>query len=142
VRGKNYCFFLSPVTYYFLESILKQLALIITVGVFFVVGSGAARLKSSLVQNSDAAKGARDAAAIFNGKCATCHGKDGRAKTFKAKFNGARNLADADWQESVTDERIFNSIANGRGKKMPAFSQKLSQAEIESLVTHVRGLKR
>jgi mono/diheme cytochrome c family protein len=52
----------------------------------------------------------RDAATIFKSKCATCHGKDGRAKTLKAKFNGAQNLTDARWQESVTDERIFNSL--------------------------------
>src|SRR5918998_1108889 len=76
----------------------------------------------------------RDARSIFEGKCATCHGKDGRAKTFKAKFNKARDLTDAAWQASVSDERIYNSIANGRGKKMPAFAKKLSRTEIEGLV--------
>ena len=83
----------------------------------------------------------RDAAALFKDKCASCHGKDGRAKTFKAKFNGARNLTDARWQEEVTDERVFNSITNGRGK-MPAFGKKLTDAEVESLVAFVRGLKK
>jgi mono/diheme cytochrome c family protein len=84
----------------------------------------------------------RDAGAIFESKCATCHGKDGRAKTLKAKFNKARNLTDAAWQAEVSDERIYNSIANGRGKKMPAFAKKLSRAEIEGLVGHVRSLKK
>jgi mono/diheme cytochrome c family protein len=84
----------------------------------------------------------RDAAAIFESKCATCHGKDGRAKTLKAKFNKARNLTDAAWQAEVSDERIYNSIANGRGKKMPAFAAKLSRAELEGLVGYVRGLKK
>lgn len=120
---------------------LKQLAVIVAVGLFFVIRLDAARPGSWLIQNANSSQEAREAVKLFNGKCATCHGKDGRAKTFKAKFNGARNLADADWQESVTDERIFNSISNGRGKKMPAFGEKLSQAEIESLVAHVRGLK-
>lgn len=85
---------------------------------------------------------AREARAIFEGKCATCHGKDGRAKTLKAKFNKARDLTDAAWQAEVSDERIYNSIANGRGKKMPAFAKKLSGAELEGLVAHVRGLKK
>jgi mono/diheme cytochrome c family protein len=85
---------------------------------------------------------ARDAGAIFESKCATCHGKDGRAKTFKAKFNKARNLTDATWQAEVSDERIYNSIANGRGKKMPAFAKKISRVELEGLVGHVRGLKK
>jgi len=41
----------------------------------------------------------------------------------------------------VSDERIFNSIMNGKGK-MPAFGKKLSEPEIDALVTHVRGLKK
>ncbi len=81
-----------------------------------------------------------DAAKLFAKNCASCHGKDGRAKTFKAKFNHARDLTDAKWQADVRDERRFNSISAGRGK-MPAFSKKLSQLEIESLVAYVRGLK-
>lgn len=84
----------------------------------------------------------REARAIFDSKCATCHGKDGRAKTVKAKFNKARDLTGAAWQAEVSDERIYNSIANGRGKKMPAFAEKLSRTEIEGLVGFVRRLKK
>lgn len=81
------------------------------------------------------------AAALFDKHCDTCHGRDGRAKTFKAKFNHARDLTDAAWQADVTDEHLFNSIARGRGK-MPAFGKKLTTGQIESLVAYVRGLKR
>ncbi len=83
----------------------------------------------------------QDAKALFAKDCATCHGKDGQAKTFKAKFNHARNLTDATWQANVTDERLFNSINRGRDK-MPAFGKKLSEAEINSLVTYVRAFKK
>jgi mono/diheme cytochrome c family protein len=83
----------------------------------------------------------RDAATIFKGECASCHGKDGSAKTFKAKFNGAKDLTKASWQESTSDEHIFNVISNGHGK-MPAYGKKLSQAEIQSLVPYVRKLKK
>jgi cbb3-type cytochrome c oxidase subunit III len=82
-----------------------------------------------------------DASALFAKNCATCHGKDGQAKTFKAKFNHARNLTDPEWQTSVTDERLFNSITNGRGH-MPAWGKKLSEAEINSLVAYVRQFKK
>lgn len=82
-----------------------------------------------------------DAATLFAKHCATCHGKDGRAKTFKAKFNHARDLTDAKWQADVSDERLFNSISAGRGK-MPAFNKKFSKAEIDALVAHVRSLKK
>ena len=42
-----------------------------------------------------------DPSALFAKNCASCHGKDGHAKTFKAKLNHARNLTDPDWQASV-----------------------------------------
>lgn len=84
----------------------------------------------------------RSAATLYSKHCASCHGKDGRSKTLKAKFNHARNLTEPGWQDAVSDERLFNSIANGRGRKMPAFAKKMSEAEIDSLVLLVRGMKR
>jgi cytochrome c6 len=92
-------------------------------------------------QTKNASPRANDAAALFAKNCATCHGKDGRAQTLKAKFNHARDLTDAAWQHEASDERIANSITNGRGK-MPKFGKKLSQAEIDSLVAYVRGRKK
>jgi cbb3-type cytochrome c oxidase subunit III len=82
-----------------------------------------------------------DPSVVFDKHCSTCHGKDGQAKTFKAKFNHARNLTDAKWQAEVSDERIFNSISNGKGK-MPAWGKKLSEAQINALVGYVRKLKK
>ena len=85
---------------------------------------------------------ARTATQLYATNCATCHGKDGRAKTMKSKLKyHARNLTDPEWQGKVSDERLFNSITNGKGK-MPAFGKKLSDQEIESLITYVRGLKK
>lgn len=82
-----------------------------------------------------------DASVLFDKHCDSCHGKDGQAKTFKAKFNHARNLTDPAWQSQVSDERLFNSISNGKGK-MPAFGKKLSEAQINVLVSYVRKLKK
>ena len=82
-----------------------------------------------------------DAKTTFDDKCASCHGKDGRGKTFKGKLSHARDFTDAAWQNDVTDERLFNSITNGRGK-MPAFKKKLSEAQIDELVAYVRRFRR
>ena len=79
------------------------------------------------------------AARIYAKNCASCHGKDGRARTFKAKFNHARDLTDSLWQDEVSDERLFNSIMNGK-KKMPAFRKKLSEGQVNSLIAYVRTL--
>lgn len=81
------------------------------------------------------------ASELYARNCAKCHGKDGRAKGIKARATGTRNLTDPQWQERVSDERIFNTINNGKGK-MPGFGKKLSEAEIDSLVQYVRGLKK
>ena len=85
--------------------------------------------------------GPSDAKTTFDDKCAKCHGKDGRAKGLISKAKGVRNLTDAKWQEDVSDERLFNSISNGRGK-MPSFKKKLSEADINALVAYVRSLKK
>jgi len=82
-----------------------------------------------------------DAKTTFDDKCASCHGKDGRAKSLHAKHVHARNLTDAAWQNDVSDERLFNSISNGRNK-MPAFKKKLSEAQIDELVAYVRRFRR
>jgi cytochrome c6 len=84
---------------------------------------------------------ARTATELYSKNCASCHGRDGRSKTLKAKRNHARNISDPEWQERVSDERIFNSIMNGKGK-MPAYGKKLSEQEIDGLVTYVRGLRK
>ena len=83
-----------------------------------------------------------DAQKVYRKNCATCHGNDGRAKTLKGKFKGAKNLTDATWQGSVTDERITDVITVGQNGGMPAFGKKLSQDEITALVAYVRALKK
>jgi mono/diheme cytochrome c family protein len=86
---------------------------------------------------------ARPASQLYRRHCVSCHGNDGRAKTSKGKFSHARDLADPQWQAEVSDERIFNSIMNGRNVRgnMPAFSNKLNEKEADSLVEYVRRLK-
>jgi len=118
-----------------IKSIVAICALIIISGLV-VLPTNAALSRA----DSEKAVSERTAATLYAKHCASCHGKDGRSKTFKAKFNKARNLTEPGWQEAVSDERIYNSISNGRGK-MPGFSKKMSEAEIDALVLLVRGLR-
>lgn len=85
----------------------------------------------------------RPAPQLYRRHCASCHGNDGRATTSKGKFNHARDLSDAQWQADVSDERIFNSIMNGRNARgnMPAFANKINGKEADALVEFVRRLK-
>ena len=83
----------------------------------------------------------QSAAQLYTKQCASCHGKDGRSKTIKGRLKHARDLTDREWQEKVSEERIFNAINNGKGK-MPAYGKKLSQEQVESLVAYVRAFKK
>jgi mono/diheme cytochrome c family protein len=85
----------------------------------------------------------RDAAMLYRKYCISCHGSDGRGKTSKGRFNHARDLTNPEWQDDVTDERIFNSIMNGRdvAGTMPPFNHKINQKEADSLVNFVRKLR-
>jgi mono/diheme cytochrome c family protein len=119
---------------------LKRIS-VMALGLTFVLVSLYAARSENLVMGTTVMQKDTDASVLFEKHCDTCHGKDGQAKTFKAKFNHARNLTDAKWQSEVTDEHLFNSITNGKGK-MPAWGKKLTDAQINSLVTYVRKLKK
>ena len=97
----------------------------------------------SSLGSAEPAPKARPAAQLYRRYCVSCHGEDGKAKTSKGRFSHARDFTDPQWQADVSDERIFNSIMNGRdvSGNMPAFSKKLKENEVNSLVTFVRGLK-
>jgi len=118
---------------------MKKMSLLATsVLVFLLCLIAIAR--PSQPSNTGSSMSETNAAELFSKNCARCHGQDGRAKGFKAKAVGARNLTNAQWQDRASDERLFNSINNGKGK-MPAYGKKLSEAEINSLVNYVRSLK-
>jgi len=79
--------------------------------------------------------------------CASCHGKDGKGETKAGRKADVKNLADATYQASFTDEQILKQIKEGmkdkNGKeKMKAFGGTLSNDEIKALVAFVRGLKK
>ena len=89
------------------------------------------------------ARNPRPAPQLYRRYCVSCHGSDGRSTTSKGKYSHARDLTDAQWHDDVTDERLFNSIMNGRNVRgnMPSFSKKLNEREVDSLVNFVRKFK-
>ena len=118
------------------KPVVISLAVLAISGAAFFIAGAASR------EGSASANGAGgDAASVYNSKCADCHGRDGRARSMHAKHEHARDLTSAEWQDSVSDERIYNSISNGKGK-MPAFKKKLSDSQIDELVSYVRRLRK
>ena len=93
---------------------MRNTLLVIFLVVAFSVAFASRAMSGEPVDSGDAS--ARGAAELYAKNCASCHGRDGRAKTFKGKLKHARDLAGSEWQGRVSDERIFNSIMNGKGQ--------------------------
>ncbi len=81
---------------------------------------------------------AEDAAAIYKRQCASCHGADGAGQTGAGKALKVRDLRSPEVQ-GQSDEQLFNAISKGKGK-MPAYGQKLGEANAHALVKYIRSL--
>jgi len=107
----------------------------------FAVAGAVCMLMVSGVARTNETETVADAGRIYNQRCASCHGRDGRGRTRKGRQTHARDMTAPGWQDDVSDERLFNSISNGRGK-MPAFRKTVSENDIDALVAYVRRLRR
>lgn len=102
-----------------------------------VIGFPGATTAVQKTARRGASQPAIDVKSVFNQRCARCHGLDGRAKTLMGEISEASDFTDRKWQESVSDQRMANSINQGRGE-MPAFKNKLSQKQVKALVAYIR----
>ncbi len=92
---------------------------------------------------------AQDAKAIYAKECAKCHGDSGAgdgAMGQKLKDKPSNWTAGGGGLKDLDDAKIAESIKKGGGavgksKAMPAYP-KLSDAEVSSLVAHIKSLKK
>jgi cytochrome c oxidase cbb3-type subunit 3 len=66
--------------------------------------------------------------------CYGCHGGHGGGGM-------APSLRDRTWIYGSTDSDIYNSIAEGRGKGMPAWGLKIPEQQIWELVAYIKSLR-
>lgn len=78
-----------------------------------------------------AASGTVNAAELYASNCAGCHGAAGTG-------GFGTDLTSASYEYGKDVAAVKASIATGRSGKMPAFSGRLSNAEIDALVDFVR----
>ena len=72
--------------------------------------------------------------ALYDAKCASCHGEDG-----KLGSSGAKDLS----QSTLTDDEIKNSVLYGNEKGMPPFKDQLgTEDNINLLVSYVKSLRK
>lgn len=81
---------------------------------------------------------------FYAGKCASCHGKDGRgnSKMLKMLKVEAKDLDLLDAKSTPEEDAEFaRIILEGKGKKMPAFKAKLGGLDAAELVKYIHSLK-
>lgn len=91
----------------------------------------------------------QDAAALYQGLCAACHGSSGRGDGFNAANLPVRPTAHADsaYMSSRPDDTLFDGIFAGgyilnKSNRMPAWGETLSRGQIWGLVRYMRQLCR
>ena len=77
---------------------------------------------------------------IFKAKCQMCHGPDGTAATPMGKMMKIPSFKDPD-QIKASDADLIAITANGKGK-MPAYTGKLTDAQIKEVVSFIRTLQK
>jgi cytochrome c553 len=89
--------------------------------------------------NPHAAPGTKDQVidVTWMKQCATCHGRRGKGDGPSSTMVKARDLTNAEFQATLTDEQIAKVIRSGKDK-MPAFN--LPDSIIQGLVQHVRAM--
>jgi cytochrome c oxidase cbb3-type subunit 3 len=80
--------------------------------------------------------GTAEGAELFADNCAACHGDDGRGMTEM----GAPNLADAIWLYGGSRDRVIETVFYSRAGVMPAWSGRLTDAQIKQVALYVHDL--
>jgi mono/diheme cytochrome c family protein len=72
---------------------------------------------------------------VYKSKCAMCHGPNGEGKAAMKTVP----LADA---AGMSDADLKTIITKGKAPRMPSFQSKLTDEQINQLVTAIKGLKK
>jgi mono/diheme cytochrome c family protein len=88
---------------------------------------------------SSAAAAEPDGAALYNTKCASCHGPDGRGDTPVGKALKIGSLLEPRWAADDAPAAIAKAVREGV-PGMPALGSKLTAAEIEAVAKATHDL--
>jgi mono/diheme cytochrome c family protein len=80
----------------------------------------------------------RKVSAMFQQRCARCHGQDGTGKAQRSSMPELPNFTSVRWQEDHRNAQLVVSILEGKGTQMPAFSDRLTSEDARELANHIR----
>ncbi|HEY5284470.1 MAG TPA: cytochrome c [Polyangia bacterium] len=86
---------------------------------------------------------------LFEAKCATCHGDDGRAKTELGAEMAIADMTKAAYWKDLTPESARKSVlegikrtVQGKEQEMKPFKDRLTPAQVDALVLYSSSLKK
>ena len=79
---------------------------------------------------------AEDGKALYESRCAMCHGMDGVAKKMAT---GSKNFDDPAWKRAATVASIVNATKDGVGK-MKGLGEKLNAEQMKAVADYVLTL--
>jgi len=83
---------------------------------------------------------AQSGADTYKGKCLMCHGADGSGNTPAGKAMKAVPFSSPDLVKA-SDADLMAATVNGKGK-MPAYSGKLTPAQVKDVIAYIRTLQK
>jgi cytochrome c6 len=95
-------------------------------------------LFSASAEQTHAGQSRAAAKAIFQAKCAMCHGPNGAGSEAGKSLNVPDLRSEA--VQKLSDAELAKTISDGKGG-MPSFKSSLSEAQIHTLVSYVRSLR-
>lgn len=81
-----------------------------------------------------------DGKTLYEDNCAKCHGKTGRADTWRGYLYFAEELADSKWQVRHSDAEIREDIERGP-RIMPSFRDKFSDEDMKAVIAYIRSMR-
>jgi mono/diheme cytochrome c family protein len=97
----------------------------------------------------DGYKPAKKIVRLFEAKCATCHGDDGRAKTELGKEMAIEDMTKAAYWKDLTLEGARKSVLEGMKRihkgveqEMKPFKDRLSPDQVDALILYSASLKK
>jgi mono/diheme cytochrome c family protein len=86
---------------------------------------------------------------LYEAKCATCHGDDGRAKTELGLEMGIGDMTKSAYWKDRTLESVrkvllegIKRIENGKAQEMKPFKDRLTPAQADALILYSASLKK
>jgi mono/diheme cytochrome c family protein len=76
---------------------------------------------------------------LYQQLCQRCHGANGKGAPEKTGLEERPDFSRRAWQKRRSDAQLLASILDGTKGGMPAFRDRLTEAQAQALISHIRG---